>query len=113
MEPKLKKIGLDVEEDRLAADLQKYQEKAIELGATRAKIVRTDEIPVDERVTMKCQIPICFGYGVGANCPPHREVPVGRFLCPGDSCRRRRPGQGHDQRESRRVSGRLQDRERH
>jgi hypothetical protein len=95
---KPKKIGLDVEEVRLAADLQKYQEKAIELGATRAKIVRTDEIPVDERVTMKCQIPICFGYGVGANCPPHR---------------RRRQGQGNDQGEGRRLPGCLQDRKRH
>jgi predicted metal-binding protein len=76
MGPELKKIALDVEEVRLASDLRKYREKAIELGATRAKIVRTDEIPVDERVTMKCQIPICFGYGVGANCPPHTIKPT-------------------------------------
>jgi predicted metal-binding protein len=76
MEPTLKKICLDVDEERLAADLQKYQGKAIEMGATRAKIVPTADIPVDDRVTMKCQIPICFGYGVGANCPPHTIKPA-------------------------------------
>jgi predicted metal-binding protein len=73
---KPRKIGLDVDEVQFAGDLQRYQDKAMELGATRVKIVRTDEIPVDERVTMKCQIPICFGYGVGANCPPHTVKPA-------------------------------------
>jgi predicted metal-binding protein len=76
MEQKIKEIRLDVDEVRIAEDLQRYQEKALELGATRAKIVRTDEIPVDDRVTMKCQIPICFGYGVGVNCPPHTMKPA-------------------------------------
>jgi predicted metal-binding protein len=73
---KPKKITLAVDEVRIADDLRKYQEKAIELGATRAKIVRTDEIHVDERVTMKCQIPLCFGYGVSANCPPNTMKPA-------------------------------------
>jgi len=73
---KPRKIGLDVDEVQVAGDLQRYQDKAMELGATRVKIVRTDEIPVDERVTMKCQIPLCFGYGVGANCPPHTLKPA-------------------------------------
>ena len=73
---KPKAITLAVDEARIAGDLRKYQEKAIELGATRAKIVHTDEIPVDERVTMKCQIPLCFGYGVSANCPPNTIKPA-------------------------------------
>lgn len=73
---KPKEITLAVDEVQIAGDLRKYQEKAIELGATRAKIVHTDEIPVDERVTMKCQIPLCFGYGVSANCPPNTIKPA-------------------------------------
>lgn len=73
---KLKEITLGVDEVQVAGDLRRYQEKAIELGATRAKIVHTDEIPVDERVTMKCQIPLCFGYGVSANCPPNTMKPA-------------------------------------
>jgi predicted metal-binding protein len=76
MGQKPKKITLAVDEVQIAGDLRKYQEKAIELGATRAKIVRTDEIHVDERVTMKCQIPLCFGYGVSANCPPNTMKPA-------------------------------------
>jgi predicted metal-binding protein len=76
MARKPKKIAPGIDEAQIAEDLRKYREKAIELGATRAKIVRTDEIPVDDRVTMKCQIPICFGYGVGANCPPHTVKPA-------------------------------------
>ena len=73
---KPRKIELVVDEAQVADDLRKYREKAVELGATRARIVRADEIPVDDRVTMKCQIPICFGYGVGANCPPHTIKPA-------------------------------------
>jgi predicted metal-binding protein len=73
---KPKAITLAVDEVQIAGDLRKYQEKAIELGATRAKIVHTGEIPVDERVTMKCQIPLCFGYGVSANCPPNTIKPA-------------------------------------
>jgi len=73
---KPREITLTVDEVRIAGDLRKYQEKAIELGATRAKIVHIDEIPVDDRVRMKCQIPLCFGYGVCANCPPHTMPPA-------------------------------------
>jgi lipopolysaccharide export system permease protein len=36
MEQKIKEIRLDVDEVRIAEDLQRYQEKALELGATRA-----------------------------------------------------------------------------
>jgi predicted metal-binding protein len=73
---KPKEITLAVDEVRIAGDLRKYQEKAIELGATRAKIVHIAEIPVDDRVRMKCQIPLCFGYGVSANCPPNTMKPA-------------------------------------
>src|SRR4030042_1591598 len=73
---KPKAITLAVDETRIAGDLRKYQEKAIELGATRAKIVHTDEMPVDERGTMKCQVPLCFGYGAGANYQPNTIKPA-------------------------------------
>ncbi len=76
MARKPKQIRLDVTEDRLAGDLEKYQELAVGLGATRARVVATRDIPVDDRVTMKCQIPLCFGYGAGANCPPNTLKPA-------------------------------------
>jgi predicted metal-binding protein len=67
---------VDMARAHLPRDLERYRRKALELGASRAKVVRASEIPVDERVTLKCQIPRCFGYGVGAHCPPHTLKPT-------------------------------------
>ncbi|MFX1256897.1 MAG: DUF2284 domain-containing protein [Promethearchaeota archaeon] len=36
-----------------------------------AKLITTDKIVIDPRVRWKCRIPICFGYGMSLNCPPH------------------------------------------
>jgi predicted metal-binding protein len=71
MPREVRKIAVDMYEGRLQQDLERYRELALQLGATQAKIVRTADIPVDERVTLKCQIPRCFGYGVSAHCPPN------------------------------------------
>ena len=69
-------ISGDKSENRLLKDLERYQEKAIELGADKVTLVRVENIPVDERVTLKCQIPRCFGYGVSAHCPPNTLKPA-------------------------------------
>ncbi len=74
--PKVEKIRLDMQEGRLAQDLEKYRLKALELGATQAMVLPAEAIPVDERVTLKCQIPRCFGYGVSAHCPPNAMKPA-------------------------------------
>ena len=76
MKRNIRKIQVDVDGERLKQDLQKYEKKVLELGASKVKILKTDEIPVDERVTLKCQIPLCFGYGVCINCPPHTLKPA-------------------------------------
>lgn len=72
----LGKITVDMHEGRLREDLERYSEKAMEMGASKVAIVQTGEIPVDERVTLKCQIPRCFGYGVSAHCPPNTLKPA-------------------------------------
>lgn len=72
---KIEKITVDMNEGRLEDDLRRYREMALEMGADRAAIIGADEIPVDERVTLKCQIPRCFGYGTGAHCPPNTLKP--------------------------------------
>ncbi len=72
----IRKISVDMWEDQLQQDLEKYKEKALELGASRATIVSAEQIPVDERVTLKCQIPRCFGYGASAHCPPNTLKPA-------------------------------------
>jgi predicted metal-binding protein len=46
------------------------------LGATKATIVRASDIPVDERIILKCQIPRCFGYGTSVHCPPNTLKPA-------------------------------------
>lgn len=75
MESQIAKIGTFLDESKLLKDLERYKEKAFELGAANAKIIKTEEIPVDERVPLKCQIPRCFGYGTSAHCPPNTMKP--------------------------------------
>ena len=65
------KIMAEVSEEQLQKDLEKYRQRAIELGATDAKIITTDKILIDERVRAKCYFPLCDRYGSNANCPPH------------------------------------------
>jgi predicted metal-binding protein len=52
-------------------DIEKYRQKALELGVTDAKMVPADKIYVDVRVRIKCTIPKCPLYGSCAHCPPH------------------------------------------
>ena len=76
MSRRVRQISMDVSEKQVAADLELYRKRALEMGATRAAVIRASDIPVDERVTVKCQIPRCFGYGTGANCPPNTMKPA-------------------------------------
>lgn len=61
---------LDVNETRIKEDLEKLLEKAREAGATEAVIIPTDKIVIDERVRLKCRIPVCFGYNTNPSCAP-------------------------------------------
>jgi predicted metal-binding protein len=76
MTKKIDKITLDMQAGRLAQDLERYAQKALELGASQAAVIKAEGIPVDERITLKCQIPRCFGYGAGAHCPPNTLKPA-------------------------------------
>ena len=69
------RITLDVDVTKRERDLENYREIALRSGATKATIVSIGEIPVDERVTLKCQVPRCISYGVSAHCPPHTLRP--------------------------------------
>lgn len=73
---KIERITVDRQAARLPQDLEKYRQRALDLGATQAKIISAQEIVVDDRVPLKCQIPRCFGYGAGAHCPPHTLKPA-------------------------------------
>jgi predicted metal-binding protein len=65
------KIIAKIPQEQLQKDLEKYRQRALEMGATDAKIIGTDDIVIDERVLAKCTYPKCPGYGTNANCPPY------------------------------------------
>jgi predicted metal-binding protein len=46
-------------------------EKAKELGADAAAVIPADQVVVDERVRLKCAVPVCEGYGHYLHCPPN------------------------------------------
>jgi predicted metal-binding protein len=67
----VRKFVEKVPEQVLQQDLQRYRQRAIELGASDAKIITRDLIALDERVRAKCLFPKCEFYGTNANCPPY------------------------------------------
>ena len=75
MEKAVRRISLERNEKQIEQDLKKYQGKAIEAGAARAAVIQASDIIVDERITLKCRIPRCFGYGTSPNCPPNAIKP--------------------------------------
>jgi predicted metal-binding protein len=51
---------------------------ACELGATDARIFDAQDIVVDERVRLKCCVPVCRNYNVSLMCPPN-VMPLDEF----------------------------------
>jgi predicted metal-binding protein len=45
-------------------------ERALELGAQAARSLPARAVVVDPRVTLKCRVPLCTGYGRNLMCPP-------------------------------------------
>ena len=76
MSRKVAKVKVDMRGSQLMEDLERYQKKSLELGASKAKIIKTKDIPAEEAVVVKCRIPGCYGYGVCAHCPPHALKPA-------------------------------------
>ena len=53
-------------------------EIAREAGATAARIIPSENVTLDERVRLKCEVPRCARYGQFLTCPP-LEMPVEVF----------------------------------
>lgn len=51
--------------------LRQVEEAAREEGADRAKVMPAREIVIDERVRLKCMVPLCPNYGRNLMCPPN------------------------------------------
>ena len=67
----LREIVEKIPDEVIQQDLERYRQRALELGATDAKVITTDMILIDERVRAKCLYPKCTCYGTNVNCPPH------------------------------------------
>jgi len=76
MEKVSRKVQRTADEGERARDLARYVELALKLGAANATVVDVEQIPVEERVVLKCQVPRCISYGVCAHCPPHTLKPA-------------------------------------
>jgi len=57
--------------DKKDARIKKIIAALEEAGATRTTLIRAKDVVVDDRVRMKCRIPICEAYGQNLMCPPH------------------------------------------
>ena len=69
-------VRADVTDEELQHDLERYRQEAIRLGASDAKVIPASMVRIDERVPMKCRVPLCFGFGTSANCPPNAMKPA-------------------------------------
>jgi predicted metal-binding protein len=64
-------LGQAEGETTAKANLERYRELALELGASDAVILRAGDVRVDERVRLKCLVPRCLRAGETPNCPPN------------------------------------------
>ena len=70
--PVPRKVSEYISQEQIDRDLKHYQEIALEVeGVSGAVVIGRDDSYVDPRVSYKCSIPKCFGYGTCAHCPPH------------------------------------------
>jgi len=68
-------ISAEVSEGILKADLERYKQKALELGTSQVEVIPAQWVQVDERVRLKCLVPRCFNYGQCVYCPPYSPEP--------------------------------------
>lgn len=66
-----KRISLEIPLKVLKEDLETFRQRALELGAAMAEIIPANWVEVDERVRLKCFVPLCGYYGKNPHCPPH------------------------------------------
>ena len=68
-------ITLEVSDETLRKDLENFRQKALDLGASMSEIIPAGWVEIDERVRLKCSIPLCPYYDKCLFCPPHAPSP--------------------------------------
>ncbi len=56
--------------------MEELRRRAIQLGASDARVIPASMIPIQDEVLEMCQAPRCSGFGLSANCPPHAMTPA-------------------------------------
>ena len=51
--------------------ISQLRDEAIRLGATTAKVIPVGSVVIDERVRLKCLVPLCDKYNQNLMCPPN------------------------------------------
>lgn len=64
-------ISLHVPDKTLRKDMANFRQKALDLGASMAEDIPANWVEIDERVRLKCSIPLCPSYDKSIFCPPH------------------------------------------
>jgi predicted metal-binding protein len=65
-----RKIFLQTPDNILKSDLEILKQEAFELGASMAEIIPAEWVEIDERVRLKCSVPLCPYYDKNPYCPP-------------------------------------------
>lgn len=65
-------------DEKLESYLKFLCQRAKELGASEAVAIPASDIVVDERVALKCLVPLCSFYGTNLMCPPN-VMPISQF----------------------------------
>src|SRR5512137_2723129 len=66
-----KALGGTASDVALRSELERYIAIALEAGASEAAIIPASDVPIDERVRLKCVVPRCIRAGETPNCPPY------------------------------------------
>lgn len=64
-------ITLEISDEKLRRDLDHFRQRAVEFGASMAEVIPANWVQIDERVRLKCTIPLCPYYDKSIFCPPH------------------------------------------
>jgi predicted metal-binding protein len=73
---KMRKPSLrTLKEEELKRDLERFRRKALELGASAAEVIPASQVLVQERVWLKCLVPLCNMAGTNPHCPPNTPQP--------------------------------------
>jgi predicted metal-binding protein len=57
--------------NHLSSSIKRLSQRAINFGASDAKVIPLDLVAIEDEVLEMCKKPHCDGYGKSFNCPPH------------------------------------------